>query len=102
MPQIVAAMTAVTERGTGRAMAPASFPVAMKTGTASHPRYAFHTNYIGVGPLPAPRLAFSVRVTHQGTSRNVRYATRRVTRRLLAELGGVAERRGWHTGEGSP
>ncbi len=99
VPELVEAMVAVSERGTGRATAPSSFPVAMKTGTASHPRYGFHTNYIGIGPMPEPRLAFAVRITNQGTSRNVRYASRRVTRRLLNRLGEVAERRGWNVGE---
>ena len=31
------------------------FPVAMKTGTASHPSHGFHVNYIGYGPLPDAR-----------------------------------------------
>jgi peptidoglycan glycosyltransferase len=87
--EIVESMVAVAERGTGRATWPPSFPVAMKTGTASHPVYGFHTNYVGIGPLPEPRVAFAVRITHQGTSRNVRYASRRVTRRLLDRLGAV-------------
>jgi len=97
--KVVEAMVAVTERGTGRATAPWDFPVAMKTGTASHPLYGFHTNYIGIGPMPEPRIAFAVRITDQGTSRNVRYASRRVTARFLAHLGEVAERRGWTVGE---
>lgn len=96
LPMILGAMEAVAERGTAKQIAPANFPVAMKTGTASHPRYGFHVNYIGVGPtVSTPRIAFAVRITHQGTSKKVRYAARVVTRRLLRRLGAVAEERGW-------
>ena len=42
-----------------------SFPVAMKTGTASTPGLGYHVNYIGVGPMPDPTVAFCVRVTHR-------------------------------------
>lgn len=98
IPEIVRAMEVVAERGTGRGMAPRNFPVAMKTGTASHPRYGFHVNYIGFGPNPHARVAFCVRVTHQPTSKKVRTAAREVTRRLLRSLGRIAETRGWHDG----
>ncbi|MEO1088611.1 MAG: penicillin-binding transpeptidase domain-containing protein, partial [Acidobacteriota bacterium] len=67
-------MRAVAERGTGMRMKTRGFPVAMKTGTASHPQHGFHVNYIGFGPLPHARVAFCVRITHQGTSRRVRSA----------------------------
>lgn len=92
---ILDSMVAVAERGTARNMAPAGFPVAMKTGTASHPRYGFHVNYIGIGPLPKAQLAFCVRITDQPTSRKVRAAAREVTGRLLRNLGQIGERRGW-------
>ena len=68
----------------------------MKTGTASHPQHGFHVNYIGIGPMPDARVAWSVRITHQPTSRKVRTAAREVTRRLLRNLDRIAERRGWH------
>ena len=84
--EVQRSMEAVARYGTGRGLAPWSFPIAMKTGTASHPRHGFHVNYIGVGPLPEPRIAFCVRITHQRTSRRVRDAARRVTRRLLEEV----------------
>jgi peptidoglycan glycosyltransferase len=72
--------------GTAAHIAPASFPVAIKTGTASEPGSGFHVNYIGFGPLPETRFAFAVRVTHQSSSRRVRNAAFAVTRRLLAGL----------------
>jgi peptidoglycan glycosyltransferase len=100
LPTILAAMEQVATRGTASRVAPPDFPVAMKTGTASHPRWGFHVNYIGVGPMPEPRLAFAIRITHQRTSRRVRYAATVVTRRLLAELGRVARERGWRDGAG--
>jgi peptidoglycan glycosyltransferase len=93
LPVLLSAMEAVATRGTGRKLAPRNFPVAMKTGTASHPRYGFHVNYIGVGPMPHPRLAFCVRITHQRTSRRVRNAARRVTRDLLKSLGEISQAR---------
>lgn len=92
---ILESMVAVARRGTARNMAPIDFPVAMKTGTASHPRYGFHVNYIGLGPLPEAELAFCVRITDQPTSRKVRAAAREVTSRLLRSLGRIGERRGW-------
>ncbi|MEM8994140.1 MAG: penicillin-binding transpeptidase domain-containing protein [Acidobacteriota bacterium] len=88
-------MRAVAERGTGMRMKTRGFPVAMKTGTASHPQHGFHVNYIGFGPLPHARVAFCVRITHQGTSRRVRSAATQVTTRLLRNLRTVARSRGW-------
>jgi hypothetical protein len=82
--------------GTAPRIAPASFPVALKTGTASEPDKGFHVNYIGFGPLPAnphppvgqpdARFAFAVRVTHQPSSHRVRSAAFAVTRRFLEGL----------------
>lgn len=102
VPEMLQAMEAVVDRGTGRNLAPRNFPIAMKTGTASHPRYAFHVNYIGIGPLPEARVAFAVRITDQPTSRKVRYAAKRVTRRLLERLGDISDQRGWNTEQRSP
>jgi peptidoglycan glycosyltransferase len=95
LPTLRAAMQAVARGGTGRGIAPPGFPVAMKTGTASHPLYGFHVNYIGFGPLPEARIAFAVRITHQRTSRRVRSAARRVSHRLLVGLERIARERGW-------
>jgi transpeptidase family protein len=81
----------VEEGGTADGVAPPSFPVAMKTGTAAAPGVGYHVNYVGVGPLPRPRLAFCVRVTHQPTSHHARDAGHEVLSRLLADLG----RRRW-------
>ncbi len=98
LPEILGAMESVVRRGTARRVAPPGFPVAMKTGTASDPRYGFHVNYIGVGPMPDPWLAFCVRITDQPTSRKVRAAAREVTWRLLRNLGELAAERGWIDG----
>lgn len=99
VPEMVAAMETVVRRGTAqRVWPPSSFPVAMKTGTASDPRYGFHVNYIGIGPMPDARLAFCVRITDRPTSVKVRYAAQQVTHQLLRNLGRIAERRGWSPG----
>ncbi len=99
VPELTEAMEAVVRRGTAqRVWPPGNFPVAMKTGTASDPRYGFHVNYIGIGPMPDARLAFCVRITDQPTSVKVRYAARQVTHRLLRSLGRIAEDRGWSNG----
>jgi peptidoglycan glycosyltransferase len=86
-PMLTRAMIAVANPGgTAARIAPSSFPVALKTGTASEPGTGFHVNYIGFGPLPDTRFAFAVRVTHQSSSRRVRNAAFAVTRRLLDGL----------------
>jgi peptidoglycan glycosyltransferase len=86
-PMLTRAMIAVANPGgTAARIAPASFPVALKTGTASEPGTGFHVNYIGFGPLPHARVAFAVRVTHQSSSRRVRNAAFAVTHRLLEGL----------------
>jgi peptidoglycan glycosyltransferase len=87
--RLLQAMRAVAERGTAAGLAPARFPVAMKTGTGAD-RGVYHVNYIGAGPLPEPTVAFCVRVTNGSSSPAVSKAAREVTRRLLA---GLAERR---------
>ena len=90
-------MRAVTLYGTAAGIAPSGVEVAMKTGTAREPGEDFHINYIGFLPAEAPRYAFAVRVTGHPTSRRVRRAGYRVTRRLLLDLARHAsdrERRG--------
>ena len=87
MPRLHEAMLAVAAPGgTGAGLAPPAFPVAMKTGTAATPGEGYHVNYVGVGPMPDPHVAFCVRVTHQRNSRLVRRAARSVTAALLAGL----------------
>ena len=80
------AMRAVAERGTGAGLAPAAFPIAIKTGTGAEPGLGYHVNYIGAGPLPDPAVAFCIRVTHGASSPAVTRAARDVARRLLAAL----------------
>ena len=84
-------MEAVATFGTGASLAPRGFALAMKTGTAAEPGRGYHVNYIGMGPLPHPTLAFCVRVTNERNSPAVTRAAREVTGRLLAAL---AERHG--------
>jgi len=80
------AMEAVAQYGTGVGLAPPGFPVAMKTGTAAEWGRGYHVNYIGMGPLPDPAIAFCVRVTNGRSSPAVTRAARDVTRRLLTAL----------------
>jgi hypothetical protein len=83
------AMEAVTQPGgTAEGVAPSDFRVAMKTGTASTPGQGYHVNYVGVGPLPHPTIAFCVRVTGQPTSAHVTRAAREVLSNLLQGLAG--------------
>ena len=106
-------MEAVAAFGTAASLAPPGFRVAMKTGTAAEPGRGYHVNYIGVGPLPDPAVAFCVRVTNERSSPTVTRAAREVTGRLLAALAdrrrpiesaARRERRGTRAGEpgGSP
>jgi peptidoglycan glycosyltransferase len=81
----------VEEGGTAEGVAPESFPVVMKTGTASTPGLGYHVNYVGAGPLPHPKIAFAVRVTNQPTSQRVRDSAQDVLANLLEALG----RRHW-------
>jgi hypothetical protein len=88
VPRLQQALTGVVEEGgTAEGVAPESFPVVMKTGTASAPGLGYHVNYIGAGPLPHPTLGFAVRVTHQPTSHRVRDAAQEVLADLLEALG---------------
>jgi cell division protein FtsI/penicillin-binding protein 2 len=81
----------VEEGGTAEGVAPETFPVVMKTGTASTPGLGYHVNYVGVGPLPHPKIAFAVRITNQPTSHRVRDSAQDVLANLLEALG----RRSW-------
>ena len=81
----------VEEGGTAEGVAPDTFPVEMKTGTASTPGLGYHVNYVGVGPMPHPKIAFAVRITNQPTSHRVRDAAQDVLANLLQALG----RRAW-------
>ena len=81
----------VEEGGTAQGVAPETFPVVMKTGTASTPGLGYHVNYVGAGPLPHPKIAFAVRITNQPTSHRVRDAAQDVLANLLEALG----RRAW-------
>lgn len=86
-PAVHRAMASVVAAGgTAAYVAPRRFPVIMKTGTGRDPGHGFHVNYIGAGPVPEPRFAFAVRITHGATSRRVRRTAYRVTERLLASL----------------
>jgi transpeptidase family protein len=88
VPLLQQALSGVVEEGgTAEGVAPDSFPVVMKTGTASAPGVGYHVNYVGAGPLPHPRLGFAVRVTHQPSSARARDAGQDVLATLLEELG---------------
>ena len=87
IPMLLSSMEAVTKPGgTAYGISPPEFPLAVKTGTGRNRNMGFHTNYIGIGPMPDPTIAFCVRVTDQTTSRRVRRATRTVARRLFDGL----------------
>jgi cell division protein FtsI/penicillin-binding protein 2 len=96
------AMEAVVASGTAMGLGAPGFRVAMKTGTASEWRLGYHVNYIGMGPLPEPSVAFCVRVTHLGSSPAATSAARDVTRRLLAGLAQKALRTGRPPPPGPP
>jgi peptidoglycan glycosyltransferase len=88
--RLLRAMQAVTLYGTAAGVAPDNFPVAMKTGTGATPHLGYHANYVGIGPLPHPTVAFCVRVTHEPNSHYVSRAAREVLGTLLT---GLAARR---------
>ena len=88
IPVMRAAMASVTgPGGTAEGVAPPGFPVAMKTGTAATPGLGYHVNYIGVGPMPDPKVAFCLRLTHQPSSPAVSAAAREALGSLLYRLG---------------
>ncbi|MEE8586306.1 MAG: penicillin-binding transpeptidase domain-containing protein, partial [Acidobacteriota bacterium] len=86
LPDLLQMMREVVESGTASGVARVGFPVAMKTGTGRNPDQPLHSNYIGIGPLPRPRVAFCVRITNFWSNGKLKYATVRVTRRLLQGL----------------
>ena len=86
LPDLLEMMREVVESGTASGVARAGFPVAMKTGTGRNPDQPLHSNYIGIGPLPKPRVAFCVRITNRWSNGKLKYASVRVTRRLLQGL----------------
>jgi len=86
LPILRRAMEAVALYGTGAALAPGGFPIAMKTGTAAEWRRGYHVNYVGYAPARDPSVAFCVRLTGQPSSWAVNRAARDVTRRLLLGL----------------
>lgn len=92
LPALLDSMRSVVlQGGTAYGVEPKNLQVAMKTGTAATPMRGYHTNYIGFAPLKDPKLAFCVRITNQGTSSRVRYASRVVTKRLLNSLANYLE-----------
>lgn len=92
LPTLLDSMRSVVlQGGTAYGVEPKNLQVAMKTGTAATPMRGYHTNYIGFAPLKDPKLAFCVRITNQGTSSRVRYASRVVTKRLLNSLSNYLE-----------
>jgi len=87
LPTLLRSMRAVVNPGgTAFGVEPVDFPVAMKTGTASTPGRGYHTNYIGLGPLPDATVGFCVRITNQRTSKDVRWSSQAVVRKLLEGL----------------
>jgi hypothetical protein len=90
VPVMQRAMEPVTgPGGTAEGVEPASFPVVMKTGTASEPGQGYHTNYIGVGPMPSPTVAYCVRITNGSSSPAVTRSSREALAALLAGLGRI-------------
>jgi hypothetical protein len=88
VPVVQRAMMAVTRPpGTASELDTTSFPIAMKTGTASQTGVGYHVNYVGFGPPERPAVAFCVRVTHEGNSQQVNRAARDVMAALLEGLG---------------
>lgn len=86
LPELLGMMREVVESGTASGLGRSGFPVAMKTGTGRNPNLPLHTNYIGFGPFPQAKVAFCVRITRYWSTDKVKYATMRVTRRLLQGL----------------
>jgi peptidoglycan glycosyltransferase len=85
--RIQESMKAVVQSGgTGHGLSPEDFAVAMKTGTGRNQNLGFHTNYVGIAPMPEPKIAFCIRITNQSTSGRVRRATFRVAEKLFQAL----------------
>jgi peptidoglycan glycosyltransferase len=52
--------------GTGRRAAMEGFPIALKTGTAGEGAKGYNAILIGFGPVPNPKIAFSIFLEHAG------------------------------------
>lgn len=61
-----AALAAVVERGTARALAASPVPIAGKTGTAENPGGVSHSWFIGYAPRDNPKVAVAVVIEHGG------------------------------------
>ena len=72
--------------GTGRRAAVATFPMAMKTGTAGKGAVGYDAVVIGFGPVPNPRVAFAVFLEHAGKAE---FEGARITRLFLESIQGV-------------
>jgi len=71
--------------GTGRRAAVATFPMAMKTGTAGKGAVGYDAVVIGFGPVPNPRVAFAVFLEHAGKAE---FEGARITRLFLESIQG--------------
>jgi penicillin-binding protein A len=82
---LVKAMTDVVTHpeGTGRRAVITNFPFAMKTGTAGEGAKAYNAILIGFGPLPNPRIAFSIFLEHAGKAE---WEGARVTKLFLESI----------------
>lgn len=69
--------------GTGRRAAMTSFPFAMKTGTAGEGAKGYNAILIGFGPLPNPKIAFSIFLEHAGKAE---WEGARVTKLFLESI----------------
>jgi hypothetical protein len=72
--------------GTAHGLSLEEFPIVMKTGTGRNENLGFHTNYVGIAPMPEPKVAFCIRITNQSTSGRVRRATFRVAQEFFHAL----------------
>jgi membrane carboxypeptidase/penicillin-binding protein len=71
--------------GTGRRAAVATFPMAMKTGTAGKGAVGYDAVVIGFGPVPNPKVAFAVFLQHAGKAE---FEGARITRLFLESIQG--------------
>jgi hypothetical protein len=71
--------------GTGRRAAVATFPIAMKTGTAGKGAVGYDAVVIGFGPVPNPKVAFAVFLEHAGKAE---FEGARITRLFLESIQG--------------
>lgn len=87
LPILQRSMKAVADPGgTAYGVEPLDMEVAMKTGTGVDPETGFHTNYIGLIPARDPVFAFSIRLTHGRSSKEIRQQAASVTYGVLREL----------------